>query len=298
MALVLVPAYSSDRVQQWSVVMKSFVVICAVAFAVVCAEDGGSRKWFEGRMLPDGAQLIDERQPIGSMGSLKKIVGGEPVSIETHSYQLSLRNFDYHICGASIISSVWALTAAHCLYPDPDPKTISLRAGTSIQSLGGRIYNASRIIIHPMYNPSWMDNDVAVIRVNAPFAGPNTDAIGLVPLGYEPEAGVRAIVTGWGRQGEETKQSQTLAGVEIPIVDKRDCMLQWDGVQVTPQMICAGELGKDSCNGDSGGPLVSGGRQIGIVSWGSTRCGGPLAAIYTNLGNAAIRTFISATTGV
>ncbi|KFB43601.1 AGAP001244-PA-like protein [Anopheles sinensis] len=63
-------------------------------------------------------------------------------------------------------------------------------------------------------------------------------------------------------------------------------------------MICAGELGRDSCNGDSGGPLVSGGRQIGIVSWGSTKCGGPLAAIYTHLGNAAIRTFISSTTGV
>uniref|UniRef100_A0A1I8JUI5 Peptidase S1 domain-containing protein n=1 Tax=Anopheles funestus TaxID=62324 RepID=A0A1I8JUI5_ANOFN len=277
--------------------MKIVLVICAVAVAVVSASDVESKR-FERRMLPDGAQEIDDRQQIGSIGSLKKIVGGEPVTIQMHSYQLSLRNYDYHICGASIISSVWALTAAHCLYPDPDPKTITLRAGTSNQSIGGRIYNASRIIIHPMYDPSSMDNDAAVIRVDAFFHGPDIAYIGLVPLGFEPMAGVRAIVTGWGRQSEESKQSQTLAGVEIPIVDKTDCMNQWSGVQVTPQMICAGELGKDSCNGDSGGPLVSGGRQIGIVSWGSTKCGGPLAAIYTNLGNAAIRTFISSTTGV
>ncbi|XP_052888609.1 trypsin-7-like [Anopheles moucheti] len=277
--------------------MKLVVVICAVAVAVVSASDVESAR-FERRMLPDGAQEIDDRQPIGNVGSLKKIVGGEPVSIQTHTYQLSLRNYDYHICGASIISSVWALTAAHCLFPDPDPKTVTLRAGTSNQSVGGRIYNASRIIIHPMYNPSSMDNDVAVIRVDSYFNGPNMGYIGLVPLGYEPMAGVRAIVTGWGRQSEESKQSMTLAGVEIPIVDKADCMNQWSGVLVSPQMICAGELGKDSCNGDSGGPLVSGGRQIGIVSWGSTKCGGPLAAIYTNLGNVAIRTFISSTTGV
>uniref|UniRef100_A0A182LU00 Peptidase S1 domain-containing protein n=1 Tax=Anopheles culicifacies TaxID=139723 RepID=A0A182LU00_9DIPT len=277
--------------------MNIVVVICAVAVAVVSANDVEER--FVRRMLPAGAQQIDDRaSQMASPGSLKKIVGGGPVSIQTYSYQLSLRNYAHHICGASIISSVWALTAAHCLYPDPDPKTITLRAGTSNQSSGGRIYNASRIIIHPMYSPSTMDNDVAVIRVDSYFNGPNMGYIGLVPLGYEPMTGVRAIVTGWGRQSEESKQSMTLAGVEIPIVDKTDCMNQWSGVQVTPQMICAGELGKDSCNGDSGGPLVSGGRQIGIVSWGSTKCGGPLAAIYTNLGNAAIRTFISSTTGV
>ncbi|XP_053660759.1 trypsin-7-like [Anopheles marshallii] len=277
--------------------MKLVVVFCAVAVAVVSASDVASER-FERRMLPDGAQQIDDRQQMGNVGSLKKIVGGGPVSIQTHSYQLSLRNYDYHICGASIISSVWALTAAHCLYPDPDPKTITLRAGTSNQSVGGRIFNASRIIIHPMYNPSSMDNDAAVIRVDSYFTGPNMGYIALVPLGYEPMAGVRAIVTGWGRQSEDSKQSMTLAGVEIPIVDKAECMNQWSGVSVTPQMICAGALGKDSCNGDSGGPLVSGGRQIGIVSWGSTKCGGPLAAIYTNLGNVAIRTFISSTTGV
>ncbi|XP_035903755.1 trypsin alpha-4-like [Anopheles stephensi] len=276
--------------------MKIVVVICAVAVAVVSANNVESKR-FDRRMLPEGAQQIDDRQVAG-VGSLKKIVGGTSVSIETHSYQLSLRNYDYHICGASIISSVWSLTAAHCLYPNPDPKTISLRAGASNQSIGGRIYNASQIIIHPMYNPSTMDNDVAVIRVDSYFIGPNMGFIGLVPLGYEPMAGVRAIVTGWGRQSDEAKQSTTLAGVEIPIVDKEECMEQWSGVQVTPQMICAGEFGKDSCNGDSGGPLVSGGRQIGIVSWGSTKCGGPLAAIYTNLGNAAIRTFISSTTGI
>uniref|UniRef100_A0A182VVY0 Peptidase S1 domain-containing protein n=1 Tax=Anopheles minimus TaxID=112268 RepID=A0A182VVY0_9DIPT len=278
--------------------MNIVVVICAVAVAVVSANDVVESRRFERRMLPDGAQQIDEGQPMGSIGSLKKIVGGRPVSIQTHTYQLSLRNYERHICGASIISSVWALTAAHCLYPDPDPKTITLRAGTSNQSQGGRIFNASRIIIHPMYTPSTMDNDVAVIRVDSYFTGPNMGYIGLVPLGYEPMTGVRAIVTGWGRQSEEAQQSMTLAGVEIPIVDKAECMNQWSGVQVTPQMICAGEQGKDSCNGDSGGPLVSGGRQIGIVSWGSTKCGGPLAAIYTNLGNAAIRTFISSTTGV
>ncbi|KFB43602.1 AGAP001244-PA-like protein [Anopheles sinensis] len=212
--------------------MKVLVVVCVVAFAVASATEENAIK---SRMQPDAARLIDERQEKSTLSSLKKIVGGVSVSIEQYPYQLSLRNYDYHICGASIISNVWALTAAHCLYPDPDPKTISLRAGTSNQSRGGRIYNASRIIIHPMYNPSWMDNDVAVIRVSTPFSGPNTEQIRLVPQGFEPITGIRAIVTGWGRQSEDSTQVMTLAGVEIPIVDKEDCSSQWNGVEVTPQ---------------------------------------------------------------
>lgn len=54
-----------------------------------------------------------------------------------------------------------------------------------------------------------MDNDVAVIRTNTHFSGPNTGYIGLVPLGYEPMAGVRAIVTGWGRQVGRVREVQS-----------------------------------------------------------------------------------------
>ena len=63
-------------------------------------------------------------------------------------------------------------------------------------------------------------------------------------------------------------------------------------------MICAGQVGRDSCNGDSGGPLVQNGRQIGIVSWGSSRCGGSLPGVYTRVSSPSIRRFIRGITTV
>lgn len=44
-----------------------------------------------------------------------RIVGGSAVEITSYPWQLSLRRSSSHSCGASIISSTWALTAAHCV---------------------------------------------------------------------------------------------------------------------------------------------------------------------------------------
>ena len=51
-----------------------------------------------------------------------RIVGGSKTTIESVPYQVSLRYFNNHICGGSIISHSWVLTAAHCLdwYPNND----------------------------------------------------------------------------------------------------------------------------------------------------------------------------------
>lgn len=44
-----------------------------------------------------------------------RIVGGQQVAITSYPWQLSLQVRNSHICGASIISANWAVTAAHCV---------------------------------------------------------------------------------------------------------------------------------------------------------------------------------------
>lgn len=43
-----------------------------------------------------------------------RIVGGELVSIKSFPYQVSLQYRNNHMCGGSIISEKFILTAAHC----------------------------------------------------------------------------------------------------------------------------------------------------------------------------------------
>lgn len=67
-------------------------------------------------------------------------------------------------------------------------------------------------------------------------------------------------------------------------------------------MICAGFPNKDSCDGDSGGPLTYETNddetvQIGIVSFGPSRCGASVG-VYTLISHPSVREFIRITSGI
>nr|AEI58579.1 serine protease [Eupolyphaga sinensis] len=44
-----------------------------------------------------------------------RIVGGSTTTIQNYPYQVSLQYGGSHICGGSIISANYVLTAAHCI---------------------------------------------------------------------------------------------------------------------------------------------------------------------------------------
>lgn len=118
----------------------------------------------------------------------------------------------------------------------------------------------------------------------------------------------KLTVVGWGKTG--TYQiSKTINGVysneqralEVPVVKTNDCKNDF-GFNVDKTHLCAGgNSGEDSCSGDSGGGLFSNilegkagvenvGRVkndrwevVGIVSYGSSRCGDGNPGIYTRV---------------
>nr|AAZ78212.1 trypsin [Blattella germanica] len=226
-----------------------------------------------------------------------RIVGGENANIEDLPYQLQFEYYGSLMCGASIISSDWVVTAAHCV-DGVSADEASFRAGSSASGSGGSVHQASQLSANPQYDYWTIDFDIAVARVSTPFSfGAGVQAISLATS--EPSAGEVATVSGYGTTSSGGSLPNQLQVVQVPIVDRQQCneaYADYDGI--TANMICAAvpEGGKDSCQGDSGGPLVVGGKLAGIVSWG-VGCGSPgYPGVYSNV--ATLRDFVVSETGV
>lgn len=177
------------------------------------------------------------------------------------------------MCGASIVSANFILTAGHCA--EQAAPSLTIRAGSSLHGQGGSVHQVNKIVRHEQYRTSAQgipSNDVALMRVVEPFVFDDTrQPINLYEAGEESQAGVNSVITGWGNTGKGSPQQ--LQTVTIPIVDKSQCSNAYQRVGGLPEgQICAayyGVGGKDACQGDSGGPLTIDGRLAGVVSWGN-----------------------------
>ncbi|XP_058060999.1 trypsin 3A1-like [Anopheles bellator] len=227
-----------------------------------------------------------------------KIVGGYDARIEEFPHQLSLRRRGVHGCGASIVALRWALSAAHCTFPVPEQDVLTLRAGSANRLAGGTIYGVEQIINHPLYSDYTMEFDVSLLRVGSDLVGQFITSVTLPPAtsGYAP--GTRANVSGWGLQTVPGTLPVQLQWIDVPLISTEECRNYWPSDWITEEMLCAGELSRDTCNGDSGDPLVVHGYQMGVSSWGSNDCSGRLPAIYASTAHPTIRSFIQEHTGV
>ncbi|KOC69605.1 Trypsin 5G1 [Habropoda laboriosa] len=223
-----------------------------------------------------------------------QIVGGNEVNINQHPYQLSLQTTS-HICGASIISPRWAITAGHCAGYAASQYT--LRAGNSNKDLGVP-YKVKNVIRHPNYNARTVDYDVALLEIDGTFQfNSNVQPVKLTSV--EPSSGTMLDVTGWGALKEGGTASPKLMKVSIPVIARKRCSAIYQKLNtITDRMICAGysEGGKDSCQGDSGGPLTSKGVLYGVVSWGYGCAHPTYPGVYTNVAN--LRSWIRSISGV
>ncbi|XP_060134760.1 plasma kallikrein [Zootoca vivipara] len=225
-----------------------------------------------------------------------RIVGGTNSSSGEWPWQVSLHaklSLQSHLCGGSIISDQWIVTAAHCAEDLLVTDVWRVYAGILKQSEINKdtpFFRVQEIIVHPKYELSETGYDIALMKLDRPM---NFSAL-QQPICLPSEDRMNTEftncwVTGWGYTKERGEIQDALQKVSIPLISNLECQSRYQEHRITDEMMCAGyrEGGRDACKGDSGGPLSCKHQGswylVGVTSWGEgcARAGQP--GVYTNV---------------
>nr|XP_014707621.2 serine protease 52-like isoform X2 [Equus asinus] len=205
--------------------------------------------------LTCGRNMRDKSEKSEALG----IIGGEPADIVDFPWHVSILDQGRHLCGGSILSEWWVLTASHCF----------------------------------INKNNWLlDNDIALLLLKSPLNLSANEAPICLSEVTDIQRWRNCWVTGWDIAAPMHGVNAELHKVNTELVKWNMCSEVMS--MLTKNMLCAGnpQGGKDACQGDSGGPLVCQKKhnnslwyQLGIVSWG-VGCGQEqLPGVYTKVSN-------------
>ncbi|ERB64300.1 trypsin-like serine protease [Vibrio coralliilyticus OCN008] len=201
-------------------------------------------------------------------------------------------------CGATMINSQYALTAAHCIYGNESTMLYTVvvpQLEDETNFLSTQQAKAEEFYYPDDYIDSGSElwpNDIAIIKLESPLSVSDYTSLLNTTLNnnFPNSADYKAIGHGLIEGGGNGTQ---LLETSLDYISLASCQTQYS--KVTDKQICFGgpQIGSyqnSTCNGDSGGPVYwfNGVQyiQIGITSFGPSTCGDPslnVTSVFTDV---------------
>ncbi|MEE9335954.1 MAG: serine protease [Granulosicoccaceae bacterium] len=254
-----------------------------------------------------GNNVIDD-STVAVIDKTTRIIGGNISAADQFPFMVALvRNtsgplINRKMCGATIISEKWLLTAAHCMFNlfgfRITPESFKAVVGaTNLRTQSPAELVVANYYIHPEYisDVDSLENDIALVELANVMPQAQTAPISLYNESAEGLVGVSSTIIGYGAKqyisADNVVQSDVLRHASVPIVSKQVCNapISYNNT-INDSHICAGFArgGVDSCNGDSGGPLIAVldgvTTQLGVVSSGNGCALPQFYGLYTDVG--------------
>jgi secreted trypsin-like serine protease len=170
-----------------------------------------------------------------------RIIGGEKVTIyRSWPWMVSIRKWGHHICGGTIISSLFILTAAHCIPSTGLSIAIGIIQQSNLTNNDNRIRAITKVYIHSNWNAEKMHNDLAILRLEHSLNNKYLNKICLPSKFDELSINSEVIAIGFGHEKESsTRSSDNLRQIKLRILSQTSPTCK-DELTDPSTQICAG----------------------------------------------------------
>lgn len=105
----------------------------------------------------------------------KRMIDGTAAQENEFPYQAQIRFKDdkSHICGGTIISEWYILSAAHCFFDDDNniyPYELDVVVGSIyLDGRSGTVYNVRKYYYPQLFSREYLDKDISLVQVSRTF---------------------------------------------------------------------------------------------------------------------------------